>query len=79
MKCHIALKEEKVSVPATITKAFEVWIEEEEGKWRLLRVQDNNYRRLVRIPVKRRIRGIRWIPKETWGHEKVRVFRLWIS
>ena len=75
MKCHVYLEQQPVVMPETLIKAYEIWILE-EGSWQLLKKEKENYRRLVKIPVGRRIKAVKVVPQASWGAAEARIYRL---
>ena len=72
MKLNISLADEQEKMPPSLVKAYRV----ETligGKWRTVREEKENYRRLVRIPVGGEIEGVRLTGLETYGAKTVRV------
>lgn len=71
MKCNIRLGAPDLCVPKTILRSFEVYA---DGK--LVCSVENNYQRLVKIPLELSAREIRFVPKETWGWDTIRIYAL---
>lgn len=61
-------------VPATMTKAYRLEGILADGSTILLHETANNYKRLNRIPISARVKGVRLIPIATWGSETAHVF-----
>ena len=61
------------TTPDVMPKAFrlEALVDDE---WRLLNAVLENRQRLVRVPVERNCRGLRFTLDETWGAETSRVY-----
>lgn len=74
MLCKYLLHSEPVGVPKTITRAFRIEALDGEGNWAVVVRKDNNYQRLVRLPVDIETRAIRLIPETTWGSEVAHLF-----
>jgi hypothetical protein len=49
------------------------------GKWDAIASVENNYQRLVRIPVKKNIRGIRFTLNQTWASPESSVQTLYLE
>jgi len=62
-----------VRIPAVMPKTFRVE-GLSGGAWETIRRVENNRQRLVRIPVKRTLGGIRFVLEETWGAADSRVY-----
>ena len=76
MRCFYPRDAELFSVPETIIKSFRIEIEAEggTGKWQCVFREDNNYQRLVRIPLLAKTKGIRIVPEATWGTDRAHIF-----
>lgn len=74
MLCKYPLQSEPAGVPGTITRAFRVEAANENGEWASVVRHDNNYQRLVRLPVDIETRALRFTPEATWGSEVAHVF-----
>ncbi|WP_162611476.1 FAD-dependent oxidoreductase [Anaeromassilibacillus sp. An200] len=71
MKCHVRLGAANVCVPKTILRAFDVYADGER-----IATENENYQRLVRVPIGRTVREVRFVPRETWGCSQVRLYAL---
>ncbi len=71
-KLHIMGEQEEAKIPEVLTKAFDVFVQE-NGEWTLLAREENNYLRLRTFQVEREITGIAFIGKETYGGEKIKI------
>ena len=65
---------EPVGVPQTLVRAFRVEALGDDGAWRTIAREDNNYQRLVHMDVAVTTRAIRFVPESTWDAEQVHVF-----
>jgi hypothetical protein len=65
---------EPMTVPECMTRAFRIEAEERQGKWTEIFRQDNNYQRLVRVPLNVKTSAVRLVCEKTWGAEKAHVF-----
>ncbi len=61
------------AVPATMVKAFRIDVEV-DGAWTTACRTENNYQRLVRVPLAHTATAVRLIPEATWGSPEVTVF-----
>ena len=61
-------------VPQSLVKQFRLETREGDGSWKTVFREENNYQRLVRVPLDVRARGLRFVAEETWGSEEVRLF-----
>ena len=71
MKCHVRLGAADVCVPKTILRAFDVYADGE-----LVFSENNNYQRLVRVPIDRAVRELRLGHRVTVGCPDVRLYAL---
>ncbi len=62
------------SAPETLVKAFRLEALQSDGSWQTVFREDNNYQRLVRVPLGLDAKAIRLIPETTWGSEDCHVF-----
>ncbi len=60
-------------VPATMVKAFRIDLEV-NGAWQAAYRADNNYQRLVRVPLTQTATAVRLVLESTWGSPAVTVF-----
>lgn len=74
--CNRFLDDRPVRVPETLLKTYEVYVDAGDGEWTLLVREENNYQRLVFIPVEGKVKRIRLVPTATWGTEKARIYSL---
>ena len=49
------------------------------GNWQLLHGVENNHQRFVRIPINRRLDGVRVTIEETWGADTSRVYAFYLT
>ena len=62
-------------VPATLVKAFHLDVET-NGAWATVHRNENNYQRLVRVPLDRTATAVRLVPDATWGAPAASIFGL---
>lgn len=74
MLCKYLLKPVLAGVPETITRSFRVEALGRTGEWFLAVRMDNNYQRLVRMPVDIETRALRFMPESTWGSDVAHLF-----
>ncbi len=60
--------------PATLVKGFRLAIDRGNGEWQTVYQEDNNYQRLVEVPLDCTARGIRLIAENTWGAPDCHLF-----
>ncbi len=63
-------------LPETLLKEFaiEVQKKKDSDEWKEIVYVEDNFQRLVRIPVHERVTAIRLIPLASWGYEKAKIF-----
>ena len=76
MPCSVPLKGNRCAVPASMVRSFRVEAQQEDGSWQVVHQEDENYQRLVRLPLDVKARAIRVIPEQTWGDQSARIFSL---
>lgn len=74
MPCSYPQKGDRRMVPSSLVRTFRVEVQDEAGRWRVAHRAENNYQRLVRVPLDVKAKGLRFVPEATWGDEAVRVF-----
>ncbi|HQL88708.1 MAG TPA: FAD-dependent oxidoreductase, partial [Lentisphaeria bacterium] len=60
--------------PPTLVKAFRLEARNQDGTWSCIHHQENNYQRLVKIPLDVTTTAIRLVPEKTWGSDTAKVF-----
>ncbi len=60
--------------PPTLVKAFRLEARNQDGTWSCLHHQQNNYQRLVKIPLDVTTTAIRIVPEKTWGGDAAKLF-----
>lgn len=68
------LNDKNWSVPASMVKAFKLEIQIDNGGWTTVHAEDNNFQRLVRIPLAVEAKAIRLTPLGTWGADSAKLF-----
>jgi len=61
-------------VPGSLLRAFRIEAQDETGVWRTVRRVEENYQRLVVVPLGVRAVALRLIPEATWGGKEARIF-----
>ena len=74
MPCSYPQEGEWTRVPASLVKSFRLEAMVESGGWETVMREDENYQRLVEVPLHLQARGLRLVVEQTWGAGKVRVF-----
>ena len=73
MACKYPLKEQRVKMPDTMMREYDVIGVTEDGEEFKIEVK-NNRSRLARHNVDKLLRSIRLVPRKTYGHKDFRVF-----
>ena len=60
--------------PPTLVKAFTLDARQPDGTWRRIATVENNYQRLVRVPLDAPVTSLRFSPTASWGCPQVNVF-----
>ena len=76
MVSYYSLEVKPFSVPSELVKRFRIQTRDDAGGWVDRVVEENNYQRLVWVPLNAKTNGIRLIPEEPWGSGRVRVFAI---
>lgn len=74
MPCSYPLRFEPLAVPQTLVRSFRVEARGLDGQWSVIARVENNYQRLVWLPVDVRTTAVRFVPERTWGASRARVF-----
>lgn len=74
MPCSYPLAGNRQGIPPQMTRAFEMQVETEGGNWQTIFRTENNYQRLVKIPLDVETPAIRFVPLASWGGESVHLF-----
>lgn len=61
-------------IAESMVKAFRIEISDEHGSWNTVFNAENNYQRLVRVPLNLQAQKIRLIPISTYGAEQAHLF-----
>lgn len=61
-------------MPDAMVKAFRIEALQANGEWKTVLKEDNNRRRLARLPVAIETMALRFIPEATWGAAEAHVF-----
>ncbi|HIS55513.1 MAG TPA: FAD-dependent oxidoreductase [Candidatus Fimimorpha excrementavium] len=75
-KCNIFLDDKPVTVPGTILKSYEVWLDYGDGTFVPFKEVNNNYQRLNKIPIGKQIKRLKLIPREVWSGCRVRLYAM---
>ncbi len=76
MVCNRFMDDQAVTVPPTIVKEFEVWVDYGNGVWVMETKITDNYQRMVKIPLNKIVKRVKMIPQETWGSKLVRIYSM---
>jgi len=76
MPCSYPLKTPRAGVPATMIRKFRVEAQGRDGRWQVIYRAEDNYQRLVRVPLGVTAQALRVVPEETWGVPEARIFSM---
>lgn len=76
MPPNLPIKMPPHEVPATLVKAFRIDLELEKGEWETAVRVECNFQRLVRVPVNRKARALRFVPESVWGRAEAAMFSM---
>ena len=71
---YYALNAPQRPVPSTLVKDFRLETQRDDGTWQVAAEVSANHQRLVRVPLKVRTAGVRFVPLTTWGAPDAHVF-----
>lgn len=75
MECHIPKGGWDMELPDTLIKEFSIQIQTMEGgEWHEVTYVEDNFQRLVRIPVGKKAVAVRLIPEASWGAENAYLY-----
>lgn len=61
-------------VPSSLVKQFRLEARDAAGNWKTVFREENNYQRLVQVPLDIQTDALRLIPESTWGDATIRIF-----
>jgi len=70
---------EPFAVPATLVRSFKIETADASGAWSVAHRCENNYQRLVRVPLSVSARAVRLVCESTWGAQDAHVFSFDVS
>lgn len=74
MPCSYPQGGNKPQTPASLVKSFRIEAQDEDGTWRVVHQETENYQRLLMIPLSVRAVALRLVPEARWGATQARVF-----
>jgi len=74
LNCIYRLEENEFVVQPQLVKDFSLEFLTDDAKWEVACEICNNYQRLVTVKIERTTKGVRLIPKATWGAEQANIF-----
>lgn len=75
MDANVHLNREPIVPPYTLVKEFDVSYQTKDGKW-VTKTVENNYQRMVKLPIDAEATAVKFTFKETWGAEDCHVFAI---
>ena len=73
MPCNIKLHEKDFHIPYTLIKDYDIILFYPDRKQKTVS-KSNNHQRFVQIPIGETVTGVRFVPKENYGCDEMRVF-----
>ena len=75
MLCTYSDNRPDAELPEELVKEFSIEIKvTEDGSWQEYHYCEDNFKRLVKVPIGKKVWGIRLIPQVTWGCENARIY-----
>lgn len=74
MPCRYTLEFPEQAPPSTLVKSFRIEALQPDGTWTTIQRVDNNYQRLVNIPIDCKTSSLRLVIESSWGDDEVTVF-----
>jgi len=74
MPCSYPKKGNHARVPAVMPRVFDIEAQDASGQWTIVAHVNNNYQRLVRLPLDVTAQAVRFVVRETWGAPRAHVF-----
>lgn len=79
MPSNYPLNMKNRAVPGAMARVFRVDVREGDGAWKTVARVENNYRRLVRLPLDAKAGSVRFVLEDTWGADRAHVFACEVS
>lgn len=79
MPCSFPRKGNRVRIPEMMTRDFDLEVLNDQGLWVTVEQVCNNYQRLVKRELNVTARAIRFVPRASWGGQKVHLFGFDVS
>lgn len=74
MPCRYTLEFPEQATPSTLVKSFRIEALQPDDTWTTIQRVDNNYQRLVNIPIDCKTSSLRLVIESSWGDDEVTVF-----
>ena len=71
MPCAYPVRADRLALPRELVRAYRIETRDEAGDWAVVHRETRNARRLVRVPVRARVTGLRFVPESLWGEGEV--------
>jgi hypothetical protein len=65
--------------PKRLCRDFDILVDGGDGSWRVVLTVRDNHQRLVRKPIDVTARGVRFVPRKSWGWHEVYLFAFEVS
>ncbi len=74
MPCRFPKDGNRTEMPAHLVKSMAIEVMDEEGNWQLLASLEENFKRLIKVPVNGAYRAVRLSNLRSWGSESCHLF-----
>ena len=74
MKCNTFLDDKPLSVPKTIVRKFDIYLDKGDGTWEKVAEERNNYQYQYQKDLCCFVKRVKLVPLETWGYGNVRLY-----
>lgn len=74
MPCSFPRKGNRAAMPGTICRDFDLLARKEGETWRVVREIRDNHQRLVKVPLDVTADAVRFVPRRSWGGDRIHLF-----
>ena len=75
MRCWYPKEGVNVEIPEELIKEFSLQVKVAgSDTWEEISYCEDNFQRLVKIPVQRKVSAVRFVPEASWGCQEARIF-----
>jgi hypothetical protein len=73
MPCWYPKEGTTVEMPAMLPRSFAIDVQSSDGLWQRAHLVENNYQRLVRLPLNLEAKALRFVSLDSWGGEQAHI------